>query len=100
MKWKPFITEELNTLDLKASLITIITIFGGLFSSVCGDSSLQQFLMVLMIMLNSYFLALFVKMFIQIKLSFAEKSKLARWISKIIEKIWKKGLFFIKNCSH
>jgi hypothetical protein len=100
MKWKPFITEELNNLDLKASLITIMTIYGGLFSSVCGISTLQQILMALIIMLNSYFLALFVKKFIQIKLSFAEKSKFTRLVSNIIEKFWKKGQFFFLNDSH
>jgi len=90
MKWKPFITEELNTLDLKASMIMIITIFGGLFSAVCEDSSLQTILMVLLILFNVYFMALFVKIYIQIKFSFAKNTKFSLYFEKI-EKYWTSG---------
>jgi len=97
IRWKPFITEELNSLDLKASMITIITIFAGLFSLVCENSTLQTILMVVVLVLNVYFMLLFFKTYFQIHLSFAKDSKLFRFINKLVEKIWSGGLliFFL-----
>jgi len=93
MQWNPFITEELNSLELKASIIMIMTIFGGLFSSVCEDSTLQTILMVLIILLNVYFIALFFKIYLQIQLSFAKNSKLLLFLSKAVAKFWSEGSF-------
>ena len=59
INWQPYITDELNSLELKASIIVSITIFGGLFSSVCNDLILQTILMIIIILLNIYFLCLF-----------------------------------------
>ena len=95
MKWKPFITQELNSLDLRASMIMIITIFGGLFSSVCEDSTLQTILMVVIILINVYFLVLFSKIYFQIQLllAFGNDSKIFLYLKKQAEKYWSHGIF-------
>ena len=78
VKRKPFITDELNSLDLKGSVVMIITIFGGLFSSICDNSTLQTILMVVIILINVYFLVLFSKIYFQIQLllAFGNDSKI------------------------
>jgi len=96
MKWEPFITKELNTLDLRASMITILTKNGGLFSSICDDSTLQTFLMILIILFNVYFLALFLKTYIQAYLTFAKDSKFMLLFKKKVQKYWSGGNFFLK----
>ena len=95
IKRKPFITEELNSLDLKASMIVIMTIFAGLFSSICDNLTLQTTLMIIIIIINVYFLALFFKAYFQIKLTFAKDSKMIRFINKnFVERFWREGTFF------
>ena len=96
IQWEPFITKELNSLDLQSSLIVILTIFGALFCSVCQDLTLQNILMDLIILINVYFLGLFLKAYLQIKLTFAKNSKLINFFNKYFaEKFWKKGPLFI-----
>ena len=96
MKWKPFITKELNSLDLRASMIMILTIFGGLFAMICDDSNLQTILMILIILFNVYFLALFFKTYIQTYLSFAKDSKLLLSFQRKVQKYWSGGSFYFK----
>ena len=95
---KPFLTDELNSLDLKASIVMILTIFGGLFSSICDDSTLQTILMMIVIIINVYFLVLFVKVYIQIKLIFPKKSKLYVFVTNLFERFWREGTL-LKNSS-
>jgi len=92
MKWQPFITKELNSLDSKASMIVIFTIFGGLFSTISEDPTLQTALMIIIIIINLYFLALFFKVYFQIRLTFAKETKILHFFNKsIVEKLWPKG---------
>ena len=95
MTVEPFISDDLNNLDLKASFITIITIFLGLFSSVCENYTLQKILMVIVILVNVYFVALFAKMFITVKFYFAKESKLVNSFKALAEKIFTKGTSLI-----
>lgn len=98
IKWHPFVTDELNSLDLKASVMMIITIFGGLFSSVCDNYKLQKMLMIFIIFLNIYFILIFCLQYFQIQMSFAKDNKVKVFIqSKIVEKFWKNGTFLLKN---
>jgi len=97
MNWKPFITEELNSLDLKASVIMIMTIFGGLFSSVCGDQTLETILMAVIILINAYFLLFFVMIYFQIHLLLAKESKVITFLKNTIEKFWSQGIIFYRK---
>ena len=94
-KRKPFITYELNILDLKASMIMVLTIFGALFSSICEDSTLQSILMVIVIFINAYFLVLFFIAYLKIQLAFVKDSKfkLTLLFKKTFEKYWGKVIF-------
>ena len=92
MKCEPFLTEELNTLDLKASLIMIITIFGGLFSSICENYRIQIFLMAVIMLINVYFFISFLKTYILIKICFAKDSKFIIFLkTNLFEKYWNEG---------
>ena len=95
-KNKPFISNHLNSLDLKASLIMTITIFCGVFSSACDDPSLQTFLMVFTLLINCYFLTLFVKNYFIWKLSFPDNSIITKMFKLMEERMpnsVKKGIF-------
>ena len=97
INWHPYITDELNSLELNASMIVSITIFGGLFSSICHDLTLQTILMIIIILLNIYFLCLFFKHYIQAQMNFAKDSTLMSKMSNsgFVAKLWKEGLYFI-----
>ena len=87
LKLKPFGISQLNSLNLISNLVTIATIFGGLFSSINQQTSLSFTLMIVIIGLNIYFLLVFLKSFIMINLTFIEK---INFFSKILNKIYKK----------
>ena len=97
LKFKPFGIPQLNSLSFVANLVTIITIFGGLFSSINQETNLSFILMIVILSLNIYFILLFLKCFIQIKLSFVEKfTKVFFYLNKIFNKFWSSGSFLFK----
>ena len=97
-KSKPFITDELNALDLKASFIIIATLFAGLFSSLCQNVVLQIILMAFIIIINSFFLLLFLRDYLFLQLSMSSNIKV-HFIETLIKKFWKIGdcFFFIQT---
>ena len=93
LKLKPFGIPQLNSLNFIANFITIITIFGGLFSSINQQTILSLILMIIIMCMNIYFMLLFLKCFIQIRLSFIEKQNiLTKWLNKFYTKFWPSGL--------
>ena len=96
LKLKPFGIPQLNSLNFIANLVTIITIFGGLFSSINQQTNLSLIILIVMICLNIYFMLLFLKYFIQIRLSFIGKQNfLTKALNKIYTKFWPSGLHFL-----
>ena len=91
LNWKPFITDDLNSLDLKASIIMSIIIFCGLFSSICNDPNLEMFLLVFVLVVNCYFLILFLKKYIILQIALST-SKISKSIEKRINNIFQKGI--------
>ena len=87
IQWKPFITNYLNSLDLKASFIMTITIFCGVFSSACENDSLQTFLLFFILVLNCYFLIFFLRTYFILKMSFSDNSKLSKIFKGIENKM-------------
>ena len=75
LKLTPFGIPQLNSLNFVANSVVIITLFGGLISSFNQHTNLSIFLMVVIMFLNIYFILLFLRCFILIKLSFSEKIK-------------------------
>lgn len=94
MNQKPFINEKLNSFDLQASIVMILTIFSGLFSSVCENSALQIILMILTIIMNINFLLIFIKNYFQIKLFFTGDTKIKTilFLKSKFEQYWSKGI--------
>ena len=92
IKFNPFAIPQLNFLNLVANLVTIFTIFGGLFSSINQQTNLSLILMIVILGLNLYFLLLFLKYFIQIRLSFVEKfSHIFYFLNKFYNLFWPLG---------
>ena len=96
LKIKPFATHELNSLNWISNLMMIITIFGGLFSSINQESVIVPLIiMVLLMCLNIYFILLFFRNYIQIQLCFQKKTNK---LTEIFGRFWFSGkiLFFFK----
>ena len=95
-KLQPFAISQLNTLSFLANLVTIITIFGGLFSSINQQTNLSLIIMIALLCLNIYFILVFLKHFIQIKLSFKEKfNNYLNFLNKFSNKFWASGTIFL-----
>ena len=93
LRLKPFGIIELNKLNSTSNLIMMITIFGGLISSINQQSNLSFIMMILIMCFNSYFMLLFLKYFIQIKLSFTKNFKsLFYFLNKFSNKFWSSGI--------
>ena len=89
LKFKPFATPELNSLNLLSSLMMIITIFGGLFSSINQESVIVPLIiMALLMVLNIYFILLFFRNYIQIQLCFKTKTNK---LTEILGRFWLSG---------
>ena len=97
LKLQPFVTIELNQLNLKSNFLMIITIFFGLFASICNDFKLELIILIVIFGLNLYFLLFFIKSYIQIKLVVQQNSKFYNAIKKGIGRIWNKGKLISLN---
>ena len=95
IKYSPFITPELNNLDFQGTGIMIITVFAGLFSSISQNEALQIILLVLILILNIYFILKFLKTFLLVQTFATDKNnKFLVFFKKLFEKYFLKGLFF------
>ena len=72
----------------------ILTIFLGLFSSICEDLMLQTILLVVLMFLNLYFVLKFCHDLIGMKLNFINQQNSSfKYIPKFMSKFFKKGIF-------
>ena len=89
LKFQPFATPELNSLSWISNLMMIITIFGGLFSSINQESVIVPLIiMVLLMVLNIYFILVFFQNYIQIQLCFQTKTNK---LTEIFGRFWLSG---------
>ena len=91
LKFKPFATPELNSLSSTASFVVIATIYGGLFSSINEDTVLPIVIMILLILLNIYFILLFFQNYIKIRLSLSNNEKINKIMNKLFGNFWVSG---------
>ena len=108
IKDQPFITDELNDLNFKANFVMILTIFVGLFSSICRDYNLEIFLMIVLVFFNCFFISVFVKNYLAIKIITSKNTnKFYKALEHIFNKNWKNGkllfffilfLFYFRSC--
>ena len=95
IKFNPFAIPQLNFLNWISNLVTIMTIFGGLFSSINEQTNLSFILMIAIMCVNIYFMLVFLKCFIQIRLSFLEEFKYVfHFLNKFSIRFWAVGSFF------
>ena len=95
IKHSPFITPELNNLDFQATGIMIITVFAGLFSSISQSETLQIILLVLILILNIYFILKFLKTFLLVQTFATNKNnKFLVFFKELFENYFPKGSFF------
>lgn len=95
MKFKPFITDELNNLNLYSNFVMILTILLGLFTSLCQNDFLETILLVSLILLNIHFIYIFLKNYFQLKMVAGSNSKVFGFLNKHLEKVWTKGIIFL-----
>ena len=94
---QPFMSKELNSLNFKANLMVMITLFFGIFSSVCQNFDLQTLLMTIVVFVNLFFFLSFAKHYICIRyVSNAESPKKNVVLEKLgsrVNKFFRKGIF-------
>ena len=94
MKFQPFITKELNSLEYKATSIMIITIYGALFSSSNQQSILEILIMIFIFGFNIYFILLFGLSYLEIYLTFPSNSKFFNLLQRIFGKMRGNRIFY------
>ena len=94
LKMKPFGITELNYLNWTSSLVMIFIIFGGLVSSINQETNLPFVMMIMIMILNIYFMVLFFRNYIQNLLAFPNDTKFYQILKKIFGKYWDKGTIF------
>ena len=98
---QPFISKELNSLNFTANLMVMITLFFGIFSSVCQNFELQTLLMTIVVFVNLFFFLSFAKQYICIQyVSNTESPKKNAVLGKLgshVNKFFRKGRCFTKN---
>ena len=88
---RPFIYGELNSLNFKANIIMLITIFFGIFSSICEDSTLQILLMSIVVSINLIFFLVFGKNYLCIMYVNSKNTFLTKKFGFYIDKFFSKG---------
>ena len=96
---QPFLSQDLNDLNFKANLMVMLTLFFGIFSSICQDVLLQTLLMSIVVLVNLYFLLSFAKYYLCIQyVTRDENSKINVFIEKLgfhRKQIFKRGFLII-----
>jgi len=96
MKFEPFITKELNSLEYKATFTMAITIFGALFSSFNQQSILEIFIIFFLFGFNIYFIIIFGISYLEISLTFGlSNSKIFNWLESFLGKFRRNGIFIL-----
>ena len=72
-KENPYITDDLNSLDFKATLFTFGTIFGGFFAFECQNIIIEAAVLILIFFINVYFIYLWIRKMTILKLAFFKK---------------------------
>jgi len=74
-KENPYITDDLNALDFKATLISFLTIFAGFFSYESNNNIVEAIVLIFVGFLNVYFVLVWIRKIIVIKIGLFSKYK-------------------------
>ena len=88
-KYSPFVIDELNSFDFSGSLTMIITIFGGIFSSISGSTDVKLAIIIVLLIINISFILSFLKLYIILKL---EGLKKLNGLTKKLVELFKKDI--------
>ena len=91
IKYKPFVSKELNNLNSNGTLLMILTIFIGLFTSFSKDFTIQIILLIILFLCNFWFILKILKSYFILKLETSESSKFIDFFKHIAYKFWEKG---------
>ena len=94
IRQKPFISEELNELNIKTSSILILTIFLGFYASFCDEPVAEMILILILLLFNCWINIHIIKNYIQMKIAFTKKSKFFLCVQWFFHKYWIKGKHF------
>lgn len=84
----PFITKELNNLEYLSTMIILITVFGGLFTSISQKDSITETSTIIIFLLNLYFIFSFYKNYLLLLLILRldDKSKNMDFTNKLAKR--------------
>lgn len=82
LKSKPFITLDLNNLNLLSNVIMILTLLFALFSAICENSQMKFIFLIALLCFNCYFLLIIVKSCLIVKLVIAKNSNILNHYEK------------------
>ena len=88
-KYSPFVIDELNSFDFSGSLTMIITIFGGIFSSISGSTDVKLAIIIVLLIINISFILSFLKLYLILKL---EGLKKLNGLTKKLVELFKKDI--------
>ena len=90
---KPFITDDLNQVNLNSNVIMILTLLFALFSAICENTAMKIIFMVFLTCLNCYLIFIIGKSCLTLKLLYTNNSKLLNFINKTFQKFFKNSEF-------
>lgn len=68
LKSKPFLTESMNSLNFKATILMMVSIFFGLFCTLSQDTNIQIICFTVLVIANVYFFSIFIKEYLLLKI--------------------------------
>lgn len=84
LKTKPFLTDDFNDFNLRATVLMMVSLFFGLFCTLSQDQTIQYISFIVLLAANIIFFANFIKAYMIIQIStLDEKSALHSYINKI-----------------
>ena len=89
-KENPYITDDLNALDFKATLFSFCTIFTGFFSYEADNSIVEAIVLIFVFLMNIYFIFIWIKKMLILKITFIKSYKSGKYLkycTKCIEKL-------------
>lgn len=94
IKYKPYMNTDLNKFSLNTSIVILINIFLGIFSSVANDNILILILFIVLVIMNIYFVLIMLKNYLILQLILNKNFKL-ECLDNLVKKLRK---MFEKGC--
>ena len=83
----PFISDDLNSLDFKATFVAFVTMFGGLLAVAADSEFTEIFMTVIIFLANISFLYHWIRRMFILHLPICLESKYLKCVHKCLEKL-------------